>query len=213
MPGRFLRVQIGPLSFSASRHGTSPKFDRWRNALRVTKEIVRLMPDQFEPARVTLGQAFENYPLMTYALAEPAGRLKAVTSLYGSILWDCLMWGEVYSTSDLAGVACWLPPGRTSASLMRLIRSGMLRLPFVFGWTGFRRLTAYEDLAHKLHHAHAPGNHWYLWAIGVRPADQGKGLARQLVAPILAQIKSPCPATWKPIQKRMSGSMPGLTSK
>ncbi len=170
----------------------------------LTKEIIRVLPNQFKPARLTLGRAFEHYPLMTYAMPKAKGRSEAVTSLYGSILRDCLDWGEVYATSDLAGVACWLPPGQTSPSLLRLIRCGMLKLPWLFGWTGFRRLQAYEDVAHKLHHEHAPGSHWYLWAIGVRPEDQGKGIASQLVAPILARAeKSPYPATWKPMLKPM----------
>jgi GNAT superfamily N-acetyltransferase len=163
--------------------------------LPLTKEIIRLSPKQFKPARQTIGQAFEHYSLMTYALPKAEVRLRAVTSLYGSILWDCLHWGEVYASSDLAGVACWLSPGHTSPSLLRLIRSGMLKLPWLFGWTGFRRLQAYEDVAHKLHDQHAPGSHWYLWAIGVRPQDQGKGIAGQLVAPILAralQESLPC---------------------
>jgi ribosomal protein S18 acetylase RimI-like enzyme len=84
-------------------------------------------------------------------------------------------------------VACWLPPGQTSPGLIRLIQCGMLRLPFLFGWSGFRRLTAYEDVAHKFHHQHAPGDHWYLWAIGVRPEAQGQGIARLLVTPIFAR--------------------------
>ncbi len=159
------------------------------------KETIRLSHDQFEPARRTLGQAFETYPLMTYLLPESEGHLRAVTSLYGSLLWDCLDWGEVYATSDLAGVACWLPPGKTSPSLLRLIRTGMLKLPWLFGWTAFAGLKAYGDLAHTLQNEHAGENHWYLSAIGVRPQDQGKGIARQLVAPILAradQESLPC---------------------
>jgi ribosomal protein S18 acetylase RimI-like enzyme len=158
-----------------------------RHPLPLTKQISRLSPNQFESARRTLGHAFENYPLMTYAFTKAEGRLRAVTSLYGSILWDCLHWGEVYATSDLAGVACWLSPGQTSPGLLRLIRSGMWKLPWLFGWTGFRRLDTYENLAHKLHHENAPASHWYLWAIGVHPQDQGKGIAGQLVAPILAR--------------------------
>jgi GNAT superfamily N-acetyltransferase len=151
------------------------------------KTIIQLAPDQFQPARLALGQAFENYPLMTYAKAKEKGRLGAVTSLYGSILWDCLRWGEAYATSDLAGVACWLSPGHTDPGLPRLFRSGMLRLPWHFGFRGFQRLLAYGELAHQLQHQHAPGSHWYLWAIGVRPQEQGKGIAGQLVAPILAR--------------------------
>jgi ribosomal protein S18 acetylase RimI-like enzyme len=124
---------------------------------------------------------------MTYAFGKTAGRREAVASLYGSILRDCLQWGEVYATSDMSGVACWLSPGKTAPGLRRLARAGMLNLPWLFGWRGFRRLQAYESLAHKLHHEHAPERHWYLWAIGVRPLDQGKGIAGQLVAPILAR--------------------------
>jgi hypothetical protein len=120
---------------------------------------IRLSPDQFEPARLTLGQAFESYPLMAYVLTTSKSRAEAVTSLYGLILRDCLRWGEVYATSDLAGVACWLSPGRTTPSLSRLIKSGMLKLPWLCGWTGFRRLQAYGHLADTLHHEHAPGNH------------------------------------------------------
>jgi ribosomal protein S18 acetylase RimI-like enzyme len=155
--------------------------------LQATQRIIQLAPDQFQPARLTLGQAFENYPLMVYARAKTEGRLDAITSLYGSILWDCLRWGEVYATSDLAGVACWLSPRHTSPGLPRLIRSGMLRLPWHFGWRGFRCLKTYGDLANQLHHEHASGSHWYLSAIGVRPQDQGKGIAGHLVAPILAR--------------------------
>jgi ribosomal protein S18 acetylase RimI-like enzyme len=161
----------------------------------LTNSIIRLGPDQFEPARHTLGQAFEGYPLMTYALARPEGRSRAVTSLYASVLWDCLRWGEVYATSDLAGVACWLRPGQTFPGLLRLIRAGMLRLPWQFGLTGFRRLQAYAELAHQLQQEHAPERHWYLWAIGVLPQDQGKGIARRLAAPVLAradQESLPC---------------------
>jgi ribosomal protein S18 acetylase RimI-like enzyme len=153
----------------------------------MTTHVRPLLPAQFEAGRATLGQAFENYPLMIYALPEDKGRLRAVTSLYGSILWDCMRWGQVHSTSDLAGVACWLPPGRTFPSTVRLIRSGMLSLPLLFGWTGFRRLLAYDGVAQKLHHENAPGDHWYLWAIGVGPRDQGKGIAGRLIAPILAR--------------------------
>jgi ribosomal protein S18 acetylase RimI-like enzyme len=181
--------------FDKVEEPVSTRSDRRRLPLPLTKEIIRLSPDKFEPARLTLGQAFETYPLMTYALPKTESRSRAISSLYGSILWDCLHWGEVQATSDLAGVACWLPPGKTSPSLLRLIRAGMLKLPWLCGWTGFKRLQAYGDMAHKLQHEHVPGSHWYLWAIGVRPQDQGKGVARQLVAPILAradQESLPC---------------------
>ena len=159
------------------------------------REVIRATPEHFETCRAALGRAFENYPLMCYAAPEPGRRLSAVTSLYGSILWDSLRWGEVYTTSDFAGVSCWLPPGRATPGLVRLIRCGMLRLPLVFGWTGFQRLRAYDMVAQSLHHTYATENHWYLWVIGVQPEDQGTGIGGRLMAPIFARAdaeSTPC---------------------
>jgi GNAT superfamily N-acetyltransferase len=71
----------------------------------------------------------------------------------------------------------------------------MLRVPLIFGWSGFQRLHAYDVVAQKLHRTHAPGNHWYLWAIGVQPEQQGKGIGGQLMAPILSRAdreSTPC---------------------
>ena len=89
--------------------------------------------------------------------------------------------GPPPTASDTSGSRGSSGPGLSS------ILSGMLTLPWLFGWTGFRRLRAYGDWALKLHHEHAPGRHAYLWAIGARPQDHGKGIAGQLVAPILAR--------------------------
>ena len=61
----------------------------------------------------------------------------------------------------------------------------MLGLPFHFGPATFRRLLAYDAVTQRLHHQHAPMPHWYLAAIGVEPAYQGRGLGSALMRPIL----------------------------
>src|SRR5262249_47352943 len=76
-----------------------------------------------------------------------------------------------------------------------MIRAGMLRLPFLCGWSGFERLHAYDSLHLSLHHRYAPGPHWYLWLIGVEPQHQGKGVAGELMWPVIAladQAGLPC---------------------
>jgi GNAT superfamily N-acetyltransferase len=87
----------------------------------------------------------------------------------------------------MMGAACWLPPDKTTSTLWRQARAGMLALPWHFGLAGFRRLVAYDAMAQKLHHAHAPMPHWYLAAIGVVPDRQGQGLGGALMQPILAR--------------------------
>ena len=148
---------------------------------------IRLTAEHLERATQALGRAFENYPLIEYALPDASRRLPGATQLYGSILRYGLAHGEVYTTQDVRGAACWLPPTRPFPSFLGMVRAGMLRVSFRFGWTGFQRLSAFDHMATALHRAHAPGPHWYLWAIGVEPEHQGRGLAGSLMQPVLSR--------------------------
>jgi ribosomal protein S18 acetylase RimI-like enzyme len=158
-------------------------------------EIIRLEASQFDRAVGMLGRAFHDYPIMCYAAPDAARRARAVPRLYGGILRYCLWYGEVYTTSDAAGAACWLPPGGEHAGFFGMVRAGMLGIPFRFGWKGFGRLQAFDIVAQRLHRKHAPGRHWYLWAIGVEPEHQGKGIGHRLVRPVMARADAagvPC---------------------
>ena len=132
---------------------------------------------------------------MEYTLPDASRRLGGATQLYGGILRYGLARGEVYTTRDVRGAACWLPPTRPFPSFLGMVRAGMLRVPFRFGWNGFQRLSAFDHVATALHRVHAPGPHWYLWAIGVEPEHQGRGLAGSLMQPVLARADAeglPC---------------------
>ena len=153
----------------------------------MTTDVRRMSLDQFEPAKAVLGRAFEDYNLMVYACASDARRLPATALLYGAMLWDCLVRGEVYGTADGAGVAAWLAPGTSLPSFVQQARCGMLRLPLAFGLRGFWRLLAYDEVARRLHHQYAPQPHWYLAAIGVDAGQQGRGIGSRLMTPMLAR--------------------------
>ncbi len=148
-------------------------------------DIARLMRWRYRQARHTMGRAFHDYNLMVYAARDDDSRLTAVTSLYGAIMDDCFRHGEVYTFGDCHGVACWLPPPRAVPTFWRQARSGMLALPWHFGLSGFRKLTAFDDVARRLHHNHASMPHWYLAAIGVDPEHQGRGIGSALMRPML----------------------------
>jgi ribosomal protein S18 acetylase RimI-like enzyme len=150
-------------------------------------EIERLDKSRYAQARVALGRAFFDYPLMVYAAPDDRRRSPAVTALYGAILWDALRWGEVHVTPEVTGVCAWLPPQKSTPTFWRQVRSGMLQLPFRFGSSGFRKLVAYDEMARKLHHDHAPMPHYYLAVIGVVPERQGHGVGSALMQPMLAR--------------------------
>ncbi len=143
-----------------------------------------------------LGRAFCDYNLMKYAQPNARRRGPAVTTLYGAMLWDCLVRGRVYTTPDFSGIAAWLAPGTAPPSFFQQARAGMLWLPFGFGLRGFRRLTAYDDVARRLHHTYAPGPHWYLAVIAVDTGLQGRGIGSALMRPMLDRADAERKACW-----------------
>jgi ribosomal protein S18 acetylase RimI-like enzyme len=145
--------------------------------------IVRLERTDLPAARKSMGRAFQDYNLMAYA--KPSERLAAVTSLYGAILKDCFLHGEVYGLGACTGVAGWLPPSSSAPTFLRQARAGMLAIPWHFGFRGFRILDAYDKVARRLHHDHAPMPHWFLAAIGVDAGHQGQGIGSALMRPML----------------------------
>jgi ribosomal protein S18 acetylase RimI-like enzyme len=152
-----------------------------------SNDLHRMALDEFDPVRAILGRAFVDYNLMVYACANERRRLNATTILYAGMTWDCLMRGEVYTTADGAGVAAWLGPGTPISSFFQQARAGLLRLPVAFGLRGFMKLLAYDEVGRRLHHHYASGPHWYLAVIAVDPAQQGRGLGSQLLAPMLGR--------------------------
>jgi ribosomal protein S18 acetylase RimI-like enzyme len=148
-------------------------------------EAVRLRPEQFGQAVEVLTRAFLDYPLMQYVVPDEARRLRATRALYAAVLRYTLRYGLAYTTTSLEGAAGWLPPDRPFPTFLRMVRSGMLAVPFRFGWSGFQRLQAVDQVAEHQHRAHAPGSHWYLWAIGVDPPCQRIGVAGRVMRPVL----------------------------
>ncbi len=158
-------------------------------------EIVRMQRGQLAAARESLTRAFLDYALMKYVNIELAPRRRGVGTLYGGVVRDTLRHGEVHVSAGLEGACCWLPPGVGLPSFTREVRSGMLGLPFGFGWAGFQRLVEFDKVQRQLHEKYALGPHWFLATIGVDPAHQGRGIGSALMAPVLAradQQRVPC---------------------
>ncbi len=158
------------------------------------QEITRLSLSDLPVARASMGRAFRDYNLMAYA--KPGQRSAAVTSLYGAILKDCLTHGEVYAHGPCKGVAGWLPPSCPAPTFLRQARAGMLAIPWHFGLRGFRILDAYDKVARRLHHDHAPMPHWFLAAIGVDAGHQGQGIGSALMRPMLERADREAVHCW-----------------
>lgn len=132
-----------------------------------------------------LAEAFEHDPL--YGFLVPAGpdRGLRLRELFGLILRHLSDdWREAFTTPDAGAMALWLRPGMQKVSFIRQARLlptfsrvlGLRRIP------GGLRLMAHMD---ALHARFAPEPHFYLSLLAVAPAQQGRGLGKALLTPML----------------------------
>ena len=159
--------------------------------------LVRLgIPDVSRIAAL-FARAFQDDPLMCYAIPAVRQRRRLLPWLMGlNARYGC-RYGEVYCTPEYTGAAIWLPPGQTAYTLWRMLRAGMFAAPLRMPWPVLRRLARVESQAGALHerYTNATGPHWYLAQIGVEPAYQRQGIASRLLRPMLARIDAaalPC---------------------
>ena len=150
---------------------------------------------QHKQASEVMGKAFLHDPLWKYLVPDETMRALVVPLAMNILVRYSLLYGQVYTTLTLDGIACWLPPSETTPTFSRLVRIGIRSAPFQLGWTGFRRYIAVENYCGEVHQRIVPGIHWYLWGLGVKPSRQGQGIGGMLMQPVLARADAdrlPC---------------------
>lgn len=151
------------------------------------KSIVRLESEQVGQAAALLASAFRNDSLYVAVTPEAARRIAVLTWLFECVVRYALLYGETYTTKSMEGIACWFPPGQTKLTFGRIMRSGLYTAPLKMGLAAYHRFDKYLSYADELHERHAPKSHRYLWALGVDPPNQGKGIGSQLLEAGLAR--------------------------
>jgi ribosomal protein S18 acetylase RimI-like enzyme len=146
-----------------------------------------LSPRLRGPAAEALALAFHQDPIACYVFPEEARRRRVLRWMFHCHLRYGLRYGEVYTTDGVDGVAIWLSPGQTTQTLWRVLRTGALSAPLRFGWSAFLRSVTFLEFATAWHQQCAPKAHWYLFYLGVTPAQQGRGIGSALLQPVLAR--------------------------
>lgn len=152
----------------------------------MTHKIVTLRRDQIEAAADMLAWAFDYDPIYSVLFPSSQARHKALANMFAGVVGYALHYGEVLTTPELRGVACWLPPGYTEVTPWRIIRTGFC---LARGITGLDKATRRRFMAgiqhtEAVHKRLMPGPHWYLWLLGVSPDRQGHGYGSALLRPI-----------------------------
>lgn len=153
-------------------------------------ETIPLDPSCFPHYARLLTGAFEGDPLYIKTFPDPKRRDRALTWMHGRVLRYCSLYGLAYTLPDADGLACWLPPGQTEITMGRIVRSGLIAMPLVFGPASYRRFDLYMSFSGRLRDEHAPESYWYLWLLGVAPRFQRKGVGGRLMKPVLDEADS-----------------------
>ena len=150
---------------------------------------VEIVPLQFAQIRVTaevLARAFDDSPIMRYALPKQRARTIVMRAFFISGLVDAHKHGEAWVAivdGQIAGAGVWLPPGSYPPGSGRQARQ-MLHLlgvvPVAMG-SLFRSLKYLRAVEAE----HPKAEHWYLATLGVDPVHQGRGYGNRLLDAVL----------------------------
>ncbi len=164
---------------------------------RAMLPVSPLEPRDASGAAGVLARAFEDSPVYAAVLTErsPAARLRTLTRVKRGFVAALQHHGESRAvrdpaTADLVGVALVLGLGGYPLSMRdELFQSAGCVTAGPLAIARFLRLTAY------MRRRHLAEPHFYLFALGVEPARQGRGVGKALLADLNARAdaaRAPC---------------------
>ncbi len=150
----------------------------------------RLTEDHVKHASKVLSRAFYDSPGFVYLIPDDSERKKKLKYVFEYVIRYDVLYGEVYSpTSDLEGIAGWIPYEYAYKTYERQIRSGGKKVVAKLGMEFYKRSKNLEDFTDLIHKRNAPFKHWYLAPLGVDPEFQGKGYAGDLLKAMFARVE------------------------
>ena len=129
----------------------------------------------------SLAAAFEADPVFGWLIPRGSGRRGRLERFFRLELEHIVLpAGAAWTTGELPGAALTLPPGRWKTPPRVTLGHGPEAVR-VFG----RRTGHGLGLLTRMESRHLREPHWYFPYIGVAPAQQGRGLGRTLMEPVL----------------------------
>ena len=126
-------------------------------------------------------RAFQYDPLITWMLP-PDDFERRATLLFSCFIRSSMVNESIYTTDDAACTATWAPPEAWVHSEEQI---GMMAGPFAEA-AGERAGLAMAALT-EMAEVHPSEPHWYLEGLGTHPDWQRRGLASEVLAPVLGQ--------------------------
>ena len=162
--------------------------------------LYRLDKTDVDRAAEALGRAFTDDPLTLFAFPDGVPDDGVMFNFFKVPVKYTLKYGEAYApSSEIEGVALWLPSGRSAMTFWRMLRImslwSMLKMKRRIGFGRMKRMASIGGFLDKAHKRLAPSEHCYLQTLGVDPDHQGNGYASKLLRPMFARLdeqRMPC---------------------
>ncbi|HVK77714.1 MAG TPA: GNAT family N-acetyltransferase [Kofleriaceae bacterium] len=138
-----------------------------------------------------LARALADDPGWTYVFTDPPTRVARMTALLAIMLERVYLGLDGSWHVPGAAAAIWAPPGRHDLPV-RAVVPALPRLAWLVGRGVPRGLRVVRAMGRG-----TPGEpHWYLAALGVDPAHQGRGLGPRVIAPVLERCDATRTLAW-----------------
>ncbi|MCX6082349.1 MAG: GNAT family N-acetyltransferase [Chloroflexi bacterium] len=150
------------------------------------EQIKEISDQRLEGSARMLARSFQDDPIFQHAMPDKTFRQNCLPDLFMLNLKYGARFGELFFIPH-QGLAIWLPPGKSTITVIRALQAGMWLTPFKIGLSAVSRLARLNTVSEKFHEQIAPDPHWYLFILGVDPLCQGRGLGGALLQPGLAR--------------------------
>jgi ribosomal protein S18 acetylase RimI-like enzyme len=144
--------------------------------------IRRARPGDEEAIVSVLVRAFDADPVASYLLRKDEHRRRGFELCFGTFLRHMTMpGGETWLADDGLGAALWTPPGGWDVGVLR----ALAMVPALIRATGVTRVARAGVRAGRVQKRHPRAPHFYLFAVGVDPEHQGRGIGSALLRAVL----------------------------
>jgi GNAT superfamily N-acetyltransferase len=150
-------------------------------------KVRRVVPADIPELTRVLARAFDADPFFNWFVPADARRAERFIATFDLILRRMSKdLSETFTTTSLGGCAVWKRPGEHALGFAEEI--GLLpAFARVMGWRALPRFSSLLGRAQRFHERLAPVPHYYLFVLGVDPAEQRRGTGTQLLEPVLAR--------------------------
>lgn len=151
--------------------------------------LIRLREPHIKAASLVLTRSFKNDPLWLYLIPDTPKRMKVLPALFAMRIRTGIKYGEVYGTSsDLEGVAMWLPSEKTGIAFRDIMPRDLTAILPRLGIRPLLKMWSAARFIMDVRKRYAPPRYCYLASVGVDPEFQGQRFASKLVKTMLARL-------------------------